>query len=659
MKILMAAVAAAFALVTTAGTVTTKFGPAEYAKYAPESKTQVAAVLYALTGNAADASRCPIAKMNARGYAVITLDCTKITGDRAAGWAAAIKAVKRAMKNDPDIAADRIGVILDKVQVGWDEDEANWMALADDFDRKGWNADPSKVAKTRPFTVMAWNLEGGSQTTNEIATFVAFVRDLNPDVVLISEQYGKLDAWHAGLGAGWSAARFSMNLGILTRWPIVRTEKPWEGEWNYLDPTGPFNFGFAELMVDGQRVRTCPLWINWEHGKPRFSNPREKEMAGILGSIRAEVADADNVPIVIGGDFNGYIEPHEPMMAKTGFTDTYRKFHPELDGTNVWTWSRPNGSRREFLDYIFSKGAKLRPVASEIFHSAWHKPFEFRGKSYASYPSDHGFVLTTFELDVPRPAPKVFLSKGASTVVTNIAYRAEEGCVLDLCHPTGRKGYPTIVWFHGGGLTGGRRDWIAVDTNRIAVATVEYRLMPKVGPDGCLDDGAAAVAWVKKHIAEYGGDPDKVFVSGHSAGGYMTFMLGLDGRWLAKFGLTPFDCAGYMPLSGQVTKHFAVRKHFGHKESAFQPIVDEWAPMFHLKKVTPPFCVALGDPRIEWRMREEENWFMVESLKAMGNTAFEFHSFPNTNHGTCRGPAMPVFQAFVDRICTQKRTELK
>ena len=245
---------------------------------------------------------------------------------------------------------------------------------------------------------------------------------------------------------------------------------------------------------------------------------------------------------------------------------------------------------------------------------------------------------------------------GSVTVATekSLAYRDVEGCVLDLCHPADAKGFPTIVWFHGGGLTGGHRDWIAVDTNRIAVATVEYRLMPTVGPDGCLDDGAAAVAWVKRHVAEYGGDPAKVFVAGHSAGGYITFMLGLDGRWLAKYGLTPFDCAGYMPLSGQATKHFAVRKHFGHKENAYQPIVDEWAPMFHLKKETPPFCVALGDPRIEWRMRVEENWFMVESLKAMGNTAFEFHSFTNTNHGTCRGPAMPVFQAFVDRICEGK-----
>ena len=644
---MMTALVAAVSLAAAADSVTTRHGTREYVKYVPQAKTQVAAVLYALTDDFKNREKCPVEKLNARGYAVIAVDCTGFKKDVAWARADTIKAVKKAMRHDRDIAADRIGVILDKVQAGWDEIEANWMALADDYDRKGWNADPAKVAKTRTFKAMAWNLEGGSQTPKEIASFVALVRDVNPDVVLICEQYGKLDAWHAGLGAGWNAERFSMNLGLLTRWPVVQTARPYEAPWNYLDPTGPFNFGFAELNVGGQRIRTCPLWMNWDH-RPSFSNPRTEEMSGILNSIRGAIAEADEVPILIGGDYNGYVEPHEPMMKKAGFTDTYRLFHPELDGTNAWTWASPNGKRREFIDYIFAKGAKLKPVASEVFHSKWHQPFEYKGRKYDSFPSDHGFVLTTFEFELPPPLSDVFITKGSSSVVTNVAYRAEEGCVLDLRFPNGMKDFPTVVWFHGGGLTGGRRDWIRLDTNRIAVATVEYRLMPKVGPETCIDDAAAAAAWVKRHIAEYGGDPRRVFVSGHSAGGYLTFMLGLDRRWLAKYELTPFDFAGYMPLSGQVTKHFAVRKHFGDKVSAFQPIVDEWAPMHYLAKKTPPFCVALGDRRIEWRMREEENEFMYESLKAMGNTAFEFHSIPETNHGTCRGPAMPIFQRFVD-----------
>ncbi|MBO7721859.1 MAG: YhcH/YjgK/YiaL family protein [Kiritimatiellae bacterium] len=643
-----AAVFAASAPEASAAGVTTKYGHSEYVKYAPEAKTKVAAVIYALTDDFKHASRCPVKKLNDRGYAVVTLDCTKLSGRQDEARAAAIKAVKKALADDPDIDAECTGVILDKVQVGWDEVEANWMELADSYDRKGWNADPSKVARTRPFTVLAWNLEGGNETPKEIASLVAFLKDVRPDAMLISEQYGKLPAILEGLGAGWQGERFSMNLALISRWPIAATARPFEAPWNYLDPTGPFNFGFGEIVVQGQRVRTCPLWMNWELGKPRFSNLRTDEMKGIIGSIQGAIAEADEVPIVIGGDFNDYVHPHEQMMAKAGFTDTYRKFHPELDGTNAYTWASPAGNRRHFIDYIFSKGAKLRPVASEIFHSKWHKPFDFRGRHYESFPSDHGFVLTSFELELPTVPSRIFLTKGENRTESPIAYRDEPGCVLELRHPVGVTGFPTVVWLHGGGLTSGKRAFIPLDVNRIAVAAVDYRLMPKVGPDVCIDDAAAAAALVKKRISEFGGDPDRVFVGGHSAGAYLTFMLGLDKRWLGKYGLSPFDFAGYMPLSGQVTKHFAVRKHFKDRVNSFQPVVDEWAPMHYLSPKTPRFCVVVGDPRIEWRMRAEENEFMYKSLKAMGNTAFEFHSAPETNHGTCRGPAMPIFQRFID-----------
>ena len=405
-------VAAAPFLPASAETVRTRYGTAEYVKHVPDSKTQVAAVLYALTSDIGDATRCPVAKLNARGYGVVTLDCTKLSGDRGAAWAAAIKAVKAALESDRDIDADAIGVVLDKAEPGWDEDEANWMALADAYDRKGWNADPSKVVRTQPFKVMAWNLEGKSESEKELASLAELLKDVNPDVLLVSEIYGRLPRIVSLLGGGWSGERFSMNLAVVSRWPIARTECPYEAPWNYLDPTGPFNFALAELVVRRQRVRVCPLWLNWEHGTPRFSNPRDEEMSGILASVAGEIREADDVPIVIGGDFNGYCEPHEKMMADAGFADTYRLFHPELDGTNTYTWARSTKpSDREFIDYIFSKGAKLRPVASETFHAAWHQPFEYKGKRYDSYPSDHGFILTTFELELPVPPARRFKAK--------------------------------------------------------------------------------------------------------------------------------------------------------------------------------------------------------------------------------------------------------
>lgn len=95
-----------------------------------------------------------------------------------------------------------------------------------------------------------------------------------------------------------------------------------------------------------------------------------------------------------------------------------------------------------------------------------------------------------------------------------------ERCVLDLHYPVNAKNYPTVVWFHGGGLKGGNKNVpTALKGKGIAVVAPNYRLHPKVKSPTYIEDAAAAVAWVFKNIGKYGGDPSLVFVSGHSAGG--------------------------------------------------------------------------------------------------------------------------------------------
>lgn len=94
------------------------------------------------------------------------------------------------------------------------------------------------------------------------------------------------------------------------------------------------------------------------------------------------------------------------------------------------------------------------------------------------------------------------------------AYRKER-CKLDLYYPEQQKGFATIVWFHGGGLEGGGKEIPPVFQGRkIAVAGVNYRLSPRATHPAYIDDAAAAVAWVMKHIGEYGGDPTRVYVAG-------------------------------------------------------------------------------------------------------------------------------------------------
>ena len=85
-------------------------------------------------------------------------------------------------------------------------------------------------------------------------------------------------------------------------------------------------------------------------------------------------------------------------------------------------------------------------------------------------------------------------------------------------HPEGEKERPVVVWFHGGGLSGGEK-FIPNELKNcdMVVVAVNYRLLPKASLQDCIEDAAASVAWTFGQIGKYGGDPRKIYVSGHSA----------------------------------------------------------------------------------------------------------------------------------------------
>src|SRR5690606_38619302 len=100
----------------------------------------------------------------------------------------------------------------------------------------------------------------------------------------------------------------------------------------------------------------------------------------------------------------------------------------------------------------------------------------------------------------------------------------------------------------------------------IAVIGVGYRLSPKVKAPSYIEDAAAAVAWAFKHIEQYGGNKKLIFLSGHSAGGYLTTMVTLDKHYLEKYQIDANSIAGLIPFSGQAITHFTVRQEQGIKE---------------------------------------------------------------------------------------------
>ena len=219
-------------------------------------------------------------------------------------------------------------------------------------------------------------------------------------------------------------------------------------------------------------------------------------------------------------------------------------------------------------------------------------------------------------------------------------YRAER-CKLDVYYPKGKKGFKTIVWFHGGGLTGGSK-YLPEQLKKkgVAVVAVNYRLSPIAKSPAAVQDAATAVAWTFKHIAEYGGDPSQIYVSGHSAGGYQTLMLALDKKWLAAEGIDADSVAAYYPISGQTATHFSIRTERGI--SFTTPIVDCMAPLNNVRKMGTRLVLFTGERSKEMMARYEENLYLKSVLEGIGNPEIPIYEFPGADHGTVLTPAFEV-----------------
>ena len=261
-------------------------------------------------------------------------------------------------------------------------------------------------------------------------------------------------------------------------------------------------------------------------------------------------------------------------------------------------------------------------------------------------------ILTVIFLLSERITAQNYIQK------TNIQYRSaeeatsdsyiNERCRLDFYYPENVKNFTTVVWFHGGGLEGGEKFIPEIWKNKgIAVVAVNYRLYPKVKCPVYIEDAASSVAWVFNHVAEFGGDPSKIVVSGHSAGGYLASMIGLDKKWLAKHNTDADKIAMLIPFSGHCITHMTIRKESGISDK--QPIVDKFAPLFHVRPDAPPLVLITGDREIEMLGRYEENAYMMRMMKIAGHTKTKLYELDGFDHG---GMASPGYEILLNEIKT-------
>jgi len=238
----------------------------------------------------------------------------------------------------------------------------------------------------------------------------------------------------------------------------------------------------------------------------------------------------------------------------------------------------------------------------------------------------------------------------------NIPYRQAtadsyslERCLLDFYYPENIREFPTIIWFHGGGIEGGNKEIpTALQNSGMGIIGVGYRLLPNVDVKDVIDDAAAAVAWAFREVEKRGGSRKKIFLAGHSAGGYLIDMVVLDKSYLEQYGIDADSIAGVFPYSAQVITHYNVRKQTGI--GPLEPRIDDTAPIYHIRKLPMPMLVLSGDRELELYGRYEEQAYFWRMMKLNGCENIYLYEFDGHDHNTMPSPAHNVTKRYVRAI---------
>lgn len=206
-----------------------------------------------------------------------------------------------------------------------------------------------------------------------------------------------------------------------------------------------------------------------------------------------------------------------------------------------------------------------------------------------------------------EPRPDMTPVLGKDTVAKlDVAFGKDEKQKLDVYSPKDAKGCPVVIFIHGGEWTKGDKAEVSYKPkffteNGLVFISTNYRLFPGAKFPAHAEDVAAAVRWAVDHGAEFGGDPKKVFLMGHSAGCHLVTLVGLDPKYLAGVKLKPTDLRGVVAWSGGaydlVAKVAEGGSYKEHISNAFGPDKAAWkdaSPVTHAKNgsMSPPFLFA-------------------------------------------------------------------
>ncbi len=227
------------------------------------------------------------------------------------------------------------------------------------------------------------------------------------------------------------------------------------------------------------------------------------------------------------------------------------------------------------------------------------------------------------------------LSDAAHTIhpsVRNVAYGPGAGERLDI-FPAAQANAPVLLYIHGG-------YWRALSKNDSAfmapalieagacVVVIDYDLAPAVSLDHIVDQTRRALAWVHGHIAEFGGDPNRIVASGSSAGGHLVGML-LAGGWQADYGVPDSVLRGALPISGLFDLQPLLETHINAWMNLDEQSARRNSPHFHLPQQATELVVSYGALESAEFARQSHDY--LEAWQARGLSG-RFVAAPGRNH---------------------------
>ena len=250
----------------------------------------------------------------------------------------------------------------------------------------------------------------------------------------------------------------------------------------------------------------------------------------------------------------------------------------------------------------------------------------------------------------------VLTPKGGYVETRDIAYGEGPRRKLDVYRPATLSAdakAPVVVFIYGGSWReGSKADYRfvadALTAHGIVTVIADYRVFPEVGYPDFIDDTAAAAAWTLREIGRYGGDPERVFMAGHSAGAYNAAMVAFDPRWLRPYGYAPSRFRGFVGLAGPY--NFLPIQDAGAKEVFHWPDTPaDSQPIAHVVASSIPslLIAARHDTFVYPTVNTEP---MAAKLRSVGaDVTVDIHD--DVNHVTLIGAmARPLrFLAPVDR----------